>query len=162
MIKLGGVVHFVARLGATKPSTLDTFHVLSVLCTRLPKETRFDAKWTLLPGGVASRSASSSPVIWCASISMNPEPFIPIVIGIVHRDKLASFIDGSPGGNQIVMIERQVVKPLGYTNTSVTRSPPPPVTGALWRRVQELASVSASDLSLDGKTMSRSPRRANL
>src|SRR5258708_13266814 len=79
MIRLGGVVPLVDRLGAASPFTWETFQVPSPLCVRIPKEIPFDNNCVLFPGGVASRSASRSAVICRASISTKPYPFIPIV-----------------------------------------------------------------------------------
>jgi len=69
MIRLGGVVPFVERLGATKPCTFEVFHVPSALCVRVPKETPFEINSVLPPKGVASRSACRFAVICRASIT---------------------------------------------------------------------------------------------
>src|SRR5689334_13416684 len=86
MIKLGGVVPEVARLGAARPSTLEISQVPFGLCVKQPKEIPFDFNLAppcgivqLLPGGAASRSACRSAVIWRANISTKPDPFMPMV-----------------------------------------------------------------------------------
>ena len=62
MIKLGGAVPVVERLGAASPCTRETFQVPSPLCVKMPKEIPFDISCMLYPGGVASRSACSQMI----------------------------------------------------------------------------------------------------
>ena len=50
MIRLGGAVPVFVRLGATKPSTSDTFPGAVQVVVRMPREIPFDIKCTLLPG----------------------------------------------------------------------------------------------------------------
>src|SRR6266699_7044992 len=96
MIRLGGVVPLVDKLGAAKPCTREVFHVPSALCVRVPKETPLDVNWLLFPGGVALRSACRSAVICRASISTKPEPFIPIVfLSLVALSIVMQFPDSS-------------------------------------------------------------------
>lgn len=57
MIRLGGVVPLLVKLGAAKPCTLEVFQVPSALWVKIPKETALDINGVLCQGGVASRCA---------------------------------------------------------------------------------------------------------
>src|SRR6266853_5412707 len=96
MIRLGGLVPLLAKLGAARPRTWEVFQVPLALCVRVPKLTPFDGNGVLLPGGVASRSACRSAVIWRASISTKPDPFMPIVFrSLVALLRVATLPDSS-------------------------------------------------------------------
>jgi hypothetical protein len=70
--------------------------VPSALCVKMPNETPFDTKRVLFPAGVASRSACRSAVICRASISTNPDPFMPIVfLSLVALSIVTNFPDSS-------------------------------------------------------------------
>jgi hypothetical protein len=45
-----------------------------------PNEMPFDINALAVPGAVAAADACKSAVIWRASISMNPEPNVPMVL----------------------------------------------------------------------------------
>ena len=80
MVMLGGAsAPALTRLEAGMPSTPEVSQVPSARRAMWPKEIPFEVKARVCPGAVMSRAARRSAVIWRASISMNPEPNIPIV-----------------------------------------------------------------------------------
>ena len=79
MMRLGVAPFAVVRLGAGSPWTWEASQLPSAWWIRVPNEIPFEANATLVPGGAVFRAVWRSAVICRASISMKPEPFIPIV-----------------------------------------------------------------------------------
>ena len=126
----------MTRLGAGIPSTCDVSQVPSTRRAILPDDMPFEIKACAVPGGVASRIACRSPVIWRASISMKPEPNMPTVLrelamlcsetGIPRSSK--ALFTGSVSFRLNVAKSKRWAR----TKTFPTISPPPPISGRLY------------------------------
>src|SRR5215470_7119244 len=156
MIRLGGLLApVVARLGAARPSTCDVSHDPSKLHRRLPKEMPFDERALACPGAILSRSFCRSAVICRASISMNPEPNIPMVFRELAIDwrfvgrpssSISPFVKIPSSSLNVAKSKR-----CPRTKTLSTMSPPPPTLGLLWQPEQEFVSGPETRLKFLGK-----------
>src|SRR5438093_12266705 len=98
------------------------------------------------PGGILSRMACSSRVIWRASISIKPEPNMPTVARELAMSCRVIFWDVS--FTELFVGTRSLGSNVAKSNrcpstkTLATMSPPPPgiPKGELWHPAQELES----------------------
>ncbi len=85
-MRLGGSAPLVATLGGESPSTADASQVPSARRVSAPNETPVETSAAVCPGSRRSRMDIRSTVIWRASISMKPEPNMPIVARLSEMD----------------------------------------------------------------------------
>ena len=95
------------RLGATKPSTSDTFQVPSRLWSGCREKSPSISSARCFPAGRVAFGLQVRRHLTCQHLDESGPVHsdrLPVVTGIVHRYEFAGFIHGTPQEHTVVMI----------------------------------------------------------